>query len=95
MSQGLLPWSSWNKSAVVLQSSLLYACQLACMYFVFADDAKQDRPSREKMGPLVAAGAILVNGDRLKDLETAIEALCFELPADPLRQLSTCSLMAS
>jgi len=43
------------------------------MYFVFADDAKQDRPSREKMGPLVAAGAILVNGDRLKDLETAIE----------------------
>ena len=28
------------------------------------------------MGPLVAAGAILVNGDRLKDLESSIETLC-------------------
>jgi hypothetical protein len=46
------------------------------MYFVFADDAKQDRPSRKRMGPLVAAGAILLNGDRLKDLESSIETLC-------------------
>jgi hypothetical protein len=46
------------------------------MYFVFADDAKQERPSRDRMGPLVAAGAILVNGDRIKGLETAIETLC-------------------
>ena len=28
------------------------------------------------MGPLVAAGALLVNGDRLRDLETAMEKLC-------------------
>ena len=43
---------------------------------VFADDAKENRPSRERMGPLVTAGAILVNGDRLTDLESSIEKLC-------------------
>jgi hypothetical protein len=37
------------------------------MYFVFADDAKQDRPSRKRMGPLVAAGAILVMDDSAGD----------------------------
>jgi hypothetical protein len=46
------------------------------MYFVFAVDAKQNRPSRNRMGPLVAAGAILVEGDRLKDVESSIESLC-------------------
>jgi hypothetical protein len=45
------------------------------MYFVFADDAKQNRPSRQRMGPLVAAGAILVHADRLQHLETSIEKL--------------------
>lgn len=35
------------------------------MYFVFADDAKQN-PSRERMGQLVAAGAILVSGERAR-----------------------------
>jgi hypothetical protein len=46
------------------------------MYIVFADDAKQNHPSRQRMGPLVAAGAILVHMDRLQHLETSIEALC-------------------
>jgi hypothetical protein len=46
------------------------------MYFVFADDAKQERPSRRMMGPLVAAGAILVPGQRLRNLEIAVEKLC-------------------
>jgi hypothetical protein len=46
------------------------------MYFVFADDAKQDRPSRPMMGPLVAAGAILVPGHRLRKLEVLVEKLC-------------------
>jgi hypothetical protein len=38
------------------------------MYIVFADDAKQDHPSRQRMGPLVAVGAILVHADRLQPL---------------------------
>jgi hypothetical protein len=46
------------------------------MYFVFADDSKRDKPIRQRMGPLVAAGAILVYADRLQHLETSIEALC-------------------
>ena len=46
------------------------------MYFVFADDAKQDRPSRQGTGPLVAAGAILVPGNQLKHLETVVQRLC-------------------
>jgi hypothetical protein len=46
------------------------------MYFVFADDAKQEHPTRERMGPLVSAGALLVDSTKLRDLETAIEKLC-------------------
>ena len=72
------------------------------MYFVFADDAKQNRPTRQRMGPLVAAGAILVHADRLQHLETSIEALCQKkgFPVDdpvtsefkwsPGRELSGC-----
>lgn len=58
------------------------------MYFVFADDAKQDKPTREKMGPLVSTGALLVDSSRLRDLEIAIEELCKEsgFPVDdPLK----------
>lgn len=57
------------------------------MYFVFADDAKQN-PSRERMGQLVAAGAILVSGERLRRLEIRLEGICEEhgFPVDdPLR----------
>ena len=57
------------------------------MYFVFADDAKQN-PSREGMGPLVSAGAILVGGEHLRRLETRLEGICEEhgFPVDdPLR----------
>jgi hypothetical protein len=46
------------------------------MYFVFADDAKQNNPTRERMGPLVSAGALLVDSRQLRGLETAIEKLC-------------------
>ena len=58
------------------------------MYFVFTDDSKQQSPIRQRMGPLVAAGAILVSGDKLKDLETSIETLCrkYHFPIDdPLK----------
>jgi hypothetical protein len=46
------------------------------MYIVFADDSKRDKPTRKGMGSLVAAGAILVQADRIKEVETSIEALC-------------------
>jgi hypothetical protein len=58
------------------------------MHFVFADDARQDNPTRVKMGPLVAAGALLVDSSKLRDLETNIETLCKEsgFPVeDPLK----------
>ena len=44
------------------------------MYFVFADDAKQN-PSRNRMGPLVAAGAVVVDGEELRHLEIRLEGL--------------------
>lgn len=58
------------------------------MYLAFADDAKQDSPTRGRMGSLVSAGALLVDSAKLRDLETALENLCKEtgFPVeDPLR----------
>jgi hypothetical protein len=58
------------------------------MYFVFADDSKQAKPTRSEMGPLVAGGAILVSGDKVKDLEASIESLCAKIgfpKDDPLK----------
>jgi hypothetical protein len=54
------------------------------MYFVFADDAKQQNPSRPMMGPLVGAGAIIVPGKRLRNLEISVEKLCksYGFPVD-------------
>lgn len=46
------------------------------MDFFFADDSRQRQPSRPGMGPLVAAGGILVPGEKVRILEDALEALC-------------------
>jgi uncharacterized protein DUF3800 len=46
------------------------------MLVCFADDAQQRRPSRERMGPLVAAGGLIVPGDAVGPLERDIEAVC-------------------
>lgn len=43
---------------------------------IFADDAKQARPTRPGVGPLVAAGAIMVDADRARSAEKELDALC-------------------
>jgi hypothetical protein len=42
----------------------------------FLDDARQNAPSRAGMGPLVAVGALSVDGSVVGVLERAIDALC-------------------
>ena len=44
--------------------------------FFFADDSKQNNPSRSGMDPLVAIGGICVRGDDLYLLEQEINQLC-------------------
>ncbi|MFA5375532.1 MAG: DUF3800 domain-containing protein [Dehalococcoidia bacterium] len=44
--------------------------------FFFVDDAKQYKPTRDGMGPLVAVGGILVPGDSVWQVETDINKLC-------------------
>lgn len=53
----------------------------------FADDSKQDNPSRDGMGPLVAVGAIYVPGDKVKSLEDNLEEICkqYGFPSDPVK----------
>jgi hypothetical protein len=46
------------------------------MYFFFADDSKQNNPTRPRMGPLLATGGIFVAGDDLASLERSLETLC-------------------
>jgi hypothetical protein len=46
------------------------------MDMIFADDARQKRPSRSNTGPLVATGGIHVPGEAAGDLERAISAHC-------------------
>jgi len=46
------------------------------MDFVFADDSRQEQPTREGMGPLVAVGGICLPGEAISKLEGRIEALC-------------------
>lgn len=40
------------------------------------DDAKQSKPTRDGMGPLVAVGGLHVAGDRVRDLERALDERC-------------------
>lgn len=43
------------------------------------DDSKQTDPTREGMGPLVAAGGLHVPGDKVRELELALDSLCAEV----------------
>lgn len=55
------------------------AATYACAVDLFAiDDSKQRRPSRDGMGPLVAVGGVHVPGERVRELELALDALCDE-----------------
>jgi Protein of unknown function (DUF3800) len=42
------------------------------------DDSEQSRPSRSGMGPLVAAGGVLVPSEAVRGLERSLAALCDE-----------------
>lgn len=42
------------------------------------DDAKQSKPTRPGMGSLAAVGGLHVPGDRVRDLELELDALCSE-----------------
>jgi hypothetical protein len=48
------------------------------MRFFFGDDSRQSSPTRPKMGPLVAAGGVLVSHDQVRSLESALSSLCRE-----------------
>jgi hypothetical protein len=49
------------------------------MDFIFADDARQPKPTRDGMGPLVAIGGLHVPGDKVGSLERSIASLCIEV----------------
>lgn len=46
------------------------------MDICFVDDSRQATPWRPGMGPLVAAGGIIVPGDQTKSLEASLSAAC-------------------
>jgi hypothetical protein len=46
------------------------------MELFFLDDRRQNSPSREGMGSLIAVGGIRVSGEAVGDLEKAIDSLC-------------------
>jgi len=56
------------------------------MDFIFADDARQNNPSRKGMGPLVAIGGIHVPGDKVGILEKAVNELCNHTGFSPGQQ---------
>ena len=46
------------------------------MDFIFADDARQSRPTRLGMGPLAAIGGFQIDADQVGPLERSIDRLC-------------------
>lgn len=46
------------------------------MHFFFGDDSRQESPTRERVGPLVAVGGVLVSGADLRSLERELERVC-------------------
>lgn len=53
------------------------------MYFIFADDSRQLKPTRSGMGPIVAIGGIIIPDVSLKSLEADINTLCEETGFPP------------
>jgi hypothetical protein len=49
------------------------------MDVIFADDARQTKPSRKFTGSLIGIGGVYVPGDAVGPLERAIESLCSDL----------------
>lgn len=48
------------------------------MEFFFLDDTRQNSPSRNGMGPLVAVGGVRILGTEVGALEKAIDSLCLQ-----------------
>lgn len=48
------------------------------MDLVFADDSRQDSPSRDGMGPIMAIGGIQVTDSKVKIIEEELNSLCKE-----------------
>lgn len=48
------------------------------MDFLFADDSRQNKPSRNGMGPLVAVGGVHIDDQNVKPLEMALEQACIQ-----------------
>jgi hypothetical protein len=46
------------------------------MHFFFGDDSRQESPTRDRMGPLIAAGGVLVAGNLLGSLERELDRIC-------------------
>ena len=46
------------------------------MRLIFADDSRQNTPSRPGMGPLVAIGGLSVDAEDVRSLNDSIEAIC-------------------
>ena len=53
------------------------------MHFIFADDSRQRKPSRMRMGPLVAIGGIIIADEALHNLESEVNSLCQEAGFPP------------
>jgi hypothetical protein len=49
------------------------------MDFIFVDDARQSKPSRPGLGPLVAMGGVFVPSGRVGQLEQALGKHCLEV----------------
>ncbi|RVG25057.1 hypothetical protein [Sinorhizobium meliloti] len=49
------------------------------MQLLFLDDAAQSKPSRQRVGPLVAVGGISIDVEAARDLESALNAFCNEI----------------
>lgn len=50
---------------------------------MFADDSKQDNPTRPGVGPLVAAAAIMLDADGARSAERSLDALCVDTGFPP------------
>jgi hypothetical protein len=56
------------------------------MDFIFVDDARQSKPSRPGLGPLVAMGGVFVPSGRVGQLEQALGKHCLEVGFPPGEQ---------
>ena len=77
-------WCGLNRGLFILKfkyhkrGSTAYRCVGRCqkMHIFFTDDSVQLKPSRPKMGPIVAAGGVIVAADVVRQLDNDLDNLC-------------------